>query len=281
MQVGRFWSSVGSVAAYLFGVGLLDYIVLRVVGLFGLLPAGLSLWVIPVVGVIMPILGTIAYLDWRWGWRLEHIGMGWSVRSLGRLVLGAVLGVIAGFGSYVLWWLTTRPGPLMPAGLSFLPPNWPEMITGLGGAFAIEMVFRGATASRYEADLHDWEIVAAAVFTPFVWTWLQRIFGLGILQAGVDTLWMGAMSVALTMLFLRTDSAWLTAGLRFGMMAAVLVLPLQIDGNGAVMLWSIVALVLLVLEWLRRQSMPKRMQPRRGPQRTTYGRTVRGPWGPH
>ncbi|HEY3364561.1 MAG TPA: hypothetical protein VGK74_05870 [Symbiobacteriaceae bacterium] len=282
MPQNRLLASLGTVAAYLLGIGLLQYIISSIASLFGLLPAALAPWVGAMVMAVVPIVGTIVYLDWRWAWRLEHIGMEWNGQAAVRLVLGAVLGLLAALAAHSVTWLMSGPAwPLLPQSWNLRPFTGSELITVLGGAFATEMVFRGAVVSRYEADLHDWEIVGAAVLTPFLWDMVQRFMRLGMLDTAVGSLWLGAMSVSLTLLFLRFESAWLTAGLRFGMATGMMLLPLVVSDNSALIIWGAVAVVLAVLEWFRRQGMPRKLPPRRGPQRVVRGKTVRGPWGPH
>lgn len=280
MQVNRFWGSVWSVVAYLFAVALLVYVVQSVATLFGLLPAAWSRPIIEIVGVVVPIAGTITYLDWRWNWRLEHVGLALRFDSAIWSLAGLGLGAVAALLSFLLTRLL--PGGEALPGLQVAAfPVW-TLIQQLFLAFIVELAFRGAVISRYQADLTPREVLIAATLTPFGWQILQSFFRLGDVPVGINTVWMAVMSVALALLFLRTDSVWLSTGLRFGMIATLMITGVgqaQIQ-TGGLLLWGTVAAILLVLEWNKLQSLPRRIEPR-GQHRWGRGRTVRGPWGPH
>jgi len=134
----------------------------------------------------------------------------------------------------------------------------------------------------------------AAVLTPMAWLILQRLLGYPYPWTGLGSaagfsaaystgsgLWPYAMSAVLTLLFLRTDSVWFTAGIRFGAAAALLVVQ---QGGGAdtgvLVVWGTAAVVLAALAWFDQQQGPRRGAPGRGA-RVIRSRTVRGPWGPH
>lgn len=280
MQVNRFWGSVWSVVAYLFAVALLLYIAQSVATLFGLLPAAWARPVLEVVGLVIPIIGTIGYLDWRWSWRPEHVGLARRFDSAVWILAGLGLGAVAGLVTLLLTRLL--PGGEGVPGLQVATfPVW-TLVQLLFLAFITELVFRGAVISRYQADLTHREVLIASTLTPFGWQILQSFFRLGDLPVGTSTAWMAAMSVALTLLFLRTDSVWLSTGIRFGTMASLLITGAgnrQVE-TGGLLLWGAIAVILLAMEWNKLQGQPKRIEPR-GQNRWGRGRTVRGPWGPH
>jgi membrane protease YdiL (CAAX protease family) len=283
MQLNRFWSSVWSVASFLFGVGLLQYILNMVATLFGLLPQGPAMLIRMLVAVVVPIVGALTYVNWRWNWKPEHIGLPRTGTAVWHTLLGLLLGAAAAVLSAVV------AGLLSGRGLTLSLPTLPTstmalflLIFSIPMAFTIELIFRGAVISRYQADLGGWEVLLAAALTPFGWLIIQRFFGFNGPPVGLETPGSMAMSVFLALLFVRTDSVWLSAGLRAGMTALAALLVSQSGGNGELVVWGVAAAVLLILEWLRQERMPKRVQPNRGYQRGhNRGRTVRGPWGPH
>jgi membrane protease YdiL (CAAX protease family) len=147
------------------------------------------------------------------------------------------------------------------------------LVMTLVTAFATEMIFRGAAISRYQADLTRREVLLAATLTPFGWLMVQRLLSVNGPPSGMNSPTEMAMSVFLALLFLRTDSVWLSAGLRAGALVLAVVLPAAAAGPGGPVLWGSAAAILLALEWFRQERMPRRVQSNR--------RTIRGPWGPH
>lgn len=272
MQVNRFWGSVGSVAAYLFGVGLLQHVIAIVITLFGLVPVGPARILVELAAGIVPLVGTLTYIDWRWGWEAEHIGMPFRVSAVTWLFPGLLLGALASLVAYI------GSGGLR-LGLPSIPPLTPELLLGavvlLLGAFSTEVVFRGAVISRYRADLTRTEALGAAVLTPFIWLLLSSFVGIMAPATGLSTTPLAAMSVFLSLLFFRTDSVWLSVGLRGGALLLVMLLGDQITPNGQLLVWGTAAVVMIVWEMLRQQRMPKRVV------RSNRGKTIRGPWGPH
>lgn len=286
LQLNRFWSSVWSVFVYLVSVGLLTEIVQRVATLFGLLNFGgvFATLFTTLVAALTAIAGTLAYLDWRWNWKPEHIGMPRTAGAAGWVAAGVGLGALAGLLAYVAGSLAAGSG--IPAinipnvqSLDFV--ELPVLILAL---FAAEMVFRGAVISRYQADLSQREVLLMAIVTPLAWPIVQRILGQFILPLGgpspaLGGAWAIAESVVLSLLFLRTDSVWLSAGLRSGVLVVAGLFPAHELGH--LLLWGSVAAVLLAMELIKQQRAPRRVQPGGGSYRTTRGRTLRGPWGPH
>jgi hypothetical protein len=107
-------------------------------------------------------------------------------------------------------------------------------------------------------------------------------------STGISTLGTAAMSVCLSLLFLRTDSVWLTAGIRMGVHLLSFGLGSSLPPRtfpadaGLAIVFGVPAVIMLLLEINKLQSFRRPGGgSRRGPQRVVYGRTVRGPWGPH
>jgi len=275
MPVNRFWSSVGSVLAYLAGVGLLQYILVRIGTGFGFLTGSVAIFIGAVVAVIVPIAGTMYYIDWRWSWKAEHIGLGRTAgAAAGKWLLGTAGGAVGAFVAHIVSQLVSGqsvafslPG-LMP------PPAFLPLTLLLAHAFVTELVFRGASISRLQADLSPREVLIAAPLIPLIWFVVTALFGYGRLPLGIESSSDVAATLFVVLLFLRTDSVWLGAGARMGFLAAAGLLSLQITDQGALLVWGVAAMILLALEWSKQQRMPKRVQQR--------GRTTRGPWsGPH
>lgn len=296
MQLNRFWGSVWSVIVYLFSLGLLQVIFAQVATLFGLLQVGrmglvlsapgtaadwgLVTWLLLLVAAVTPIIGSMAYLDWRWSWKLEHVGMGRNGRVMGWAALGLLVGLLSALLIHGVSGLLQGNGAFFPRLQPALDPN---LLAGLLLAPGIELVYRGVVVSRYEADLDErWQVLLAAALTPLAWMLIGSFFGLGAPATGMGSPEAAAMSLTLVLLFMRTSSAWLTTGIRMGLYGSLLLLGVQSTPAAGLLVWGVAAIVLLLLEWFRWQRMPRRVQPRRGPQRVFRGgRTVRGPWGPH
>lgn len=261
----------------LLSVGLLQYIATRVATLFGLLPASIATWTIDLVAVAVPVAGALTFINWRWNWRPAHIGLTRRPVDLALLALGLLCGAVAALVAHLLSGLLA--GQALPVGqvgavelaslirLALLP-------------FAVELVFRGAVIARYQADLSGREILVAAAITPLAWVVIQQFFGFEGPPNMVHTVTDGALSLFLTLLFVRTSSVWLSAGLRAGLLVAAALASLQIERGGLV-LWGVGAAILVTMDWYRQERMPKRMPPGGGRRGEQGGRTVRGPWGPH
>jgi membrane protease YdiL (CAAX protease family) len=281
VYVNRFWSSVGGVALYLLGIGLLQYLLVIVGTLFGLLPGGLvRTTIIELIAIGAPVIGTLTYINWKWAWKAEHIGAVRSSAGAVWLVIGLMIGMVAAVVAYLLSALFSG-GAIPFAVPPFAAFGFIAFFRTLALAFGIELVFRGAVISRYQADLPYKELLIAALLTPFAWALIAGFFILPGPLTGIGNLWLVALSLFLTLLFLRTDSVWLSAGLRAGMVGMVAALPLQISDTGGLAVWGTAAAILLFQEWRKLQGQPQRVAPRRGPQPPGRGRTIRGPWGPH
>lgn len=281
MYVNRFWSSVGSVAAYLLGIGLLQYVLVIVGTLFGILPSGLvRTLIIALIAIGAPVIGTLTYVNWRWAWKADHIGAVRSSAGAVWLVIGLMIGMVAAMVVYLLSALLSD-GAIPFAVPPFAAFSLLAFLQTLALAFGIELVFRGAVISRYQADLPHKELLIAALLTPFAWALIAGFFILPGPLTGMGSTWLMAFSVFLTLLFLRTDSVWLSTGLRGGMVGMVVALPLEISETGGLAVWGTAAAILLYQEWRKLQGQPQRVARRRGPQPSGRGRTIRGPWGPH
>lgn len=284
MQVNRFWGSVWSVAAYLFALGLLQIILAQLVTLFGLLPAAISGLLRLGVMAAVPIVATFAYLDWRWGWGPEHIGLPRRGSAVALAPVGMAIGAVAALAAHgasaLLGGEGADLGSIRLAALS--PGSLIDLLLAILLAFALELSFRGVVISRYQADLTEREAVLAGVLTPFAWAILSAALLGGYWTAGIDGAWQAAMSVALSLLFFRTDSVWLSTGLRVGMLLTPSLLNLRVTEQGGLAVWGVAAAVLAAMEWLRLGRMPKPMGPRPNPFRSYRGgRSRQGPWGPH
>lgn len=283
MPVNRFWRSVGSVAAFLFAMGLLQIILLQVLGLFGVLTGGVGMGftLLLLIVNLVSVVGTFFYLDWRWGWGPEHVGLPRDKSAVLPGLLGLVIGAAAAVLAHVVGALLAggqvTPAHFLPRPFSIL--NVGSVVLLLVDAFVVELIFRGVVNSRYLADLEDQEAVLAGTLTPFAWAILSAAIVGGVPSAGIDGFWQGAMSVALSLLFFRFDSVWLTSGLRTGMVLTPAVLNLEITQRGGFLVWGIAAAVLIALEWKRLKHLPKPMEPRRST--SWQQRSWRGPWGPH
>lgn len=275
MPVNRFWSSIWSVAGYLFGIGLLQYILVQVATLFGLMPAIAAEPVALVVGLAAPVVGTMYYIDWRWSWKGEHIGLSRDpATAAGKWLLGLAGGVAVALLAHVVSGLLTT-GAFTVSTPAFAAGVNPLVLAGvLLPYFVVELVFRGAAISRLQADLSPREVLIAAPLIPLLWFLINALFRSGTLPMGIESNADLAATLFVALLFLRTDSVWLSAGLRMGFVAAIALLSLRVTDQGGLVVWGVGALVLLALELSKLQRMPKRV--------TQRGRTTRGPWsGPH
>lgn len=281
MPVNRFWSSVWSVVAYLFGIAILQYIVMQLVTLFTLIP--LNTVTNALVYVVTPIAGTLVYVNWRWGWHPENLGLNWRPASFATAFLGIGIGAVAAYLMQLVSSLL-KGQLVLGVGMASLEPL--NLILALLAAFTVELTFRGAVISRYLTDpLTRMEVLLASVLTPFAWNLIGGLLGFArFLDAGLspDQRWLGVLSVFLALLFLRTESLWLSIGIRAGLVLTLGVLDLQVSDQGAVVLWLVAIVVLLILEWMQWQQEPHRVQGPRATYRKTFrGRVVKGPWGPH
>jgi membrane protease YdiL (CAAX protease family) len=277
MYINRFWSSVWSVLAYLFGIGLLEYIMRSVVTLFGLLRGPEAMLLTTLVSVAVPIAGTLLYMDWSWGWTPEHIGLHRRSSSVLWLLAGLGAGGLAGFLAYLTAWLLNRLG--LPAGAGDPAVSPLVLLLMLLRAPAVEIVFRGAVPSRFQADLSPREALLAAPLAPFAWYVLGGALGVAMPNPGLAFTWSIPMSVFLSLLFLRTDSVWLSVGIHTGMMGSALAFRSPGFHTGALVVWTLAALVMLALEWYWQQRTPRRVPPRRTQRVWVWN--GRNPWGPH
>jgi len=281
MQLSRFWSSVWGVFAYLAGLAILRIILGRLMTLFGFVPDPWAIYLFSLATFVAMIGGTVLYIDWKWGWKTEHIGVG---RSGGASAIGLLMGLVLGAVAFYL--STVATGWFSAGTVSFaLPPvlslDLLNLAVVLAIAFAVEFVFRGAVVSRFYADLSPREVLIAGTAAPFVWSLVDYVFGFLSLPTGIaNVTWYIPLSIFLTLLFLRTDSVWISAGLRMGMVGAVALFG-SVTAQGGTVVWGVAAAILVLLEFVRQQRMPRRVTPTRRDPRNTRSRTIRGPWGPH
>lgn len=297
MPLSRFWSSFWTVAGFLFLLGLLQILVDQVLTLFGLVGGRVASFLLLLSGVVVPAWGALTYADWRWGWKPDNAGLRTGTRDILWLAPGLAAGALAGVLAHLLTGFL-EGGAVRPA-LDLTPSVVALAAIGAAGAFTTELVFRGVVASRFQHDLSGRDVLILATAMPLVWELVQVAFrGVFFISpqpdpaiAGLGTL---ALSVFLTLLFLRTDSVWLTAGIRAGLGAVIPLPVLGLSGgpglNLSLLRWEaseisllivfgIPALTLLLLD-INRLNMFRRPQARRA-RRPTFGKTIRGPWGPH
>jgi len=282
MPVNRFWASIGSAALFLLAIGLLNYLVLSIVTLFGLMPARLALPIGHIVGIVVPVVGTLVFVNWRWSWSADYIGLSRNQASAVWVLIGTVIGAAAGLMAVFLTrWMG---GQGLAVGIGDVGLSLVPLLFVLLTSFVVELVYRGVLISRFQADLSPREVLIAATLAPFAWMMIQQFFGFGHPQTQITNLWTGAMSVALALIYIRYGSIWLTTGLRFGTVGSIFMLGTtsRLVEGGGLLVWGTAAAVLLALEWRRIQDPPQRVQPSKGNRGLrTSGRTVRGPWGPH
>ena len=281
MPMSRFWSSVWTVVGFLLLLAFLQSLADRVVTLFDLLPMvapGAARWALAVSHAVVPIWGALTYVDWRWGWKPDNAGM--------RQTAAARFWLLPGLG-----------GGLVLAGLGFLIGGWgrvpqpdlaPETLIQAALAavalFGTELIFRGILSSRFAQDLTDREVLILTLAGPVVWgvfaPVLGQMFGLTIPHPAIDGLGSLALSLLLSLLFLQTQSVWLVAGAHIGLDLGRRLLGLAYSDGALFLVAAVPAAVLLWLE-LDRMRRIRRPGPRGGRRRVVYGKTVRGPWGPH
>jgi membrane protease YdiL (CAAX protease family) len=263
VQLNPFWRSVWEVFLFLAGISLLGSIVTILVGW---MPLGTNLHLI-LEGAVVPIAGAMTYLNWRWGWRADTIGLR-AKRVPLWLGAGLGLGVISLAAIYLLGALFGDPLPKLNR------MDERALISGFAWALvavAVEIIFRGGVIPRFQADLGAKEAFWAALLAPAVWTYLSGgIFG-GIPTGIVPgAFWTPFFSAVLTLLYLRTGSLWLTIGLHVTMGALPVLLGAVLPQT-ALLYWMAAAIILALLEWSRLKRLPRRMNPH-GP------RVKRQPW---
>lgn len=280
MPPNRFWSSVWTVGGFLLLITLLQMLADTIVTLFGLLdlaPAARQ-WALGISHAVVPIIGALTYVNWRWGWKSDNAGL--------RLTPAA------GF-----WLLPGLAGGLALAGVAFLIGGWgraPELnlaaapllraVLMSAALFGVELALRGIAISRFQQDLSGRDVLILALAAPVVWVVLTAMFGLGWPDPAIRAHFGGlaglAFSVLLSLLFLQTQSVWLVAGVHIGLYLGRTVLGLTYSQLGLLVVSAVPAAVLLWLE-LNRMRTIRPSGPGRGRRRVVYGKTVRGPWGPH
>lgn len=274
MPMNRFWSAIWTVAGFLFLIGLFQMIADTILTGFGLLPGIWQVLLILISQAVVPIFSSLTFIDWRWGWKADNAGLRRTGAALFWSLPGLLVGLLAaGVALLISGGLT--------GGISLALSGNGLLMAALGvvGAFTTELIFRGIVVSRFQGDLSGRDLLIAAVATPIAWTVIQRIFGFG-LGTGIAGLGTAVLSACLTLLFLRTDSVWLSAGIRAGLVLLPLLLNRALTENALLLVFAVPTAILLWLE-IDKQRTIRRPGPRKGPQRVVFGKTVRGPWGPH
>lgn len=289
MPMSRFWRAFWTVAGFLFLIGWLQQIMDTVLTLFGLVDwvaAPVAGWIRLVAWGVVPIWGAITFFDWRWGWKPDNAGF----RTTPAAAFWLVPGLLAGVAAVVIASLLTG-GLNASLPMPFLSPlTLLKALLVAVAVFASEVVYRGGVISRFQQDLSGWQMLAVSLAMPLVWSFVQSVIGFVYFlpTAGVFGWGTAALSIFLSLLFLRTDSVWLSAGIRipvalFGVEFALLTgsRPLMTE-EALLVVFGIPAAVLLLLELAKFRNIRRPGGgPKRGSQRVTFGKTVRGPWGPH
>lgn len=289
MPMGRFWSTFWTVLGCLLLVGWVSGITGEVVVLFGLLSYAaptIALWLSLINVAVVPIWAALTFIDWRWGWRPDNAGLRLTPAAAFWLVPGLLAG---GLAAVIARLITGGPLGLAPLSAELLV----MLLLMAVQLFGAELIYRGLVISRLQYDLAGRDLLIMAIGIPFVWTLAQQmlvrlIFISPVPGTGITGLGTAAVSVFLSLLFLRTDSVWLAAGVRMGLVIVAGLLGLGRVGNlqsldqGLLIVFGIPAVLFLLLEIAKLNNLRRPGGPRGGGrQRTTYGKTVRGPWGPH
>lgn len=292
--MSRFWSTFWTVAGFLFLIGWLQGIIDIILGLFGVLDIvapQISEWVHRIGWAVVPIWGALTWIDWKWGWKPENAGLRTTSAAVFWLLPGLLVGALAAGLAHLV-------EGMLNGGTIGVAPSLPVSTLALvvlvaGQLFGSELVYRGVLISRIQYDLSGRDLLILAIGMPFVWTLAQQVIGqmINLIPftwiTGAGT---AALSVFLSLLFLRTDSVWLGAGMRIGLMLAASLVGLKAGdpaavgargtGTGMLIVFGIPALILLLME-INKLGNIRRPGPRGGRQRVVQSKTVRGPWGPH
>lgn len=287
--MSRFWSTFWTVLGCLLLVGWVAGITGEVVGLFGLLShvaPTVSLWLALINLAVVPIWAALTFIDWRWGWTTDNAGLRLTPAAVFWLLPGLLAGGLAAAFARLI-----TGGPL---GLAPLSAELLALVLLVAvQIFGAELIYRGVAISRLQYDLAGRDLLILAIGIPFVWTLAQQvivrlIFISPVPGTGIAGLGTAAVSVFLSLLFLRTDSVWLAAGVRMGLVITAALLgvgrveDLRVLEQGLLIVFGIPAVILLLLEINKFGNLRRPDGPRGGGrQRVVYGKTVRGPWGPH
>lgn len=303
--MSRFWSAFWRVAGFLFLIGWLQRLAEIVLTLFtalDLFAPQVSRWIHLLSWAVVPIMSSLTFVDWRWGWKPDNAGLRTTFPAVFWLFPGLLAGALAAGLAHLV------NGALGGGGLSLTPPSLSVStlvvaVVGLVVIFGSELIYRGIVISRLQSDLSGRDLLLLAVGMPLVWVVAQQVIGRIILinpipPTGITGLGAAALSVFLSLLFLRTDSVWLGAGVRAGAWLTSLLAGFRIgdvlgldprylgtrvlgDQTGLLLVFGIPAAILLFLEISKLGQIRRPGGPRGGSKRGVYGKTVRGPWGPH
>ena len=287
--MSRFWSTFWTVLGCLHLIGWVTGITGEVVGLFGLLrlvAPTVNFWLAQINLTVVPIWAALTFIDWRWGWKPDNAGLRLYPAAWFWLLPGILAGGVAAVVATLI-----SGGALALASLSL--ESLVLLLLMMVQIFGAELIYRGVLISRLQSDLAGRDLLVLALAIPFVWTLAQQvvarlIFISPVPGTGIAGLGTGALSVFLSLLFLRTDSVWLAAGVRMGLLVVAALFGLGRGGDlsliepGLLIVFGVPAVILLLMEIARLNNLRRPGGPRGGGrQRVVYGKTVRGPWGPH
>lgn len=256
-----YWRAVWEVALLLLGVSLLSMIVGT---LLGFLAFGPLLPVVAVLQSFVPVVGALVYLNWRWGWQVDTIGLTGG-RHVRWLPAGLGLGVVALLLTHGLGILFG--GPLLPT-IVLNGQAWLAVLPTFLSVLSAEVIFRGAATARLQAELAPKEALWTALALPLVAYWLSG--SLINLPTGINGAepWTLFLTATLTLLYVRTGALWLNLGLSLVVNLLPKALGWSVQPQAALLLWVVVAVVLGIMAWNRVGRMPRRV----GPQRPRMGR---------
>lgn len=256
MQMSPYWRTVWEVALLLLGVSLLTMLTGT---LLSLLAFGPLVLILPLLQSLVPAVGALVYLNWRWGWQADTIGLTGG-RHLRWLPAGLGLGLLALVLTHGLGLLFG--GTVLPA----IDPQfqvWLAVGPELLSVLSVELLFRGGATARLQADLAPKEALWTALALPLAAAWLGgRLISVPTGIFGSEP-WTLFFTASLTLLYLRTGSLWLNLGLSAVVSALPLALGLLVLPQAALLLWVVVTVILLLLEWRRVDRMPRRFGPQR------------------
>lgn len=282
MPRSRLWSSFWTVAGCLFLLTALQFLADQVVTLFGIVDLavpGATGYIVALGRAAVPIWAALTFVDWRWGWKPDNAGLRNTAAARFWALPGLAGGVVLAGVSYLL----TSAGR-MPQ-LNLEPAALVTLAISLVAAFGIELLFRGVVTSRFEQDLSGQEMLLLALGMPLIWALagllIEDYLGMPPYPSPeIQGLGTAALSLLLSLVFLQTHSVWLVAGIRMGLLAGGGLLGLTYTEPTLLVVAGIPAAVLLFIE-LSGMRRIRRPGPRGGTRRAGYGKTVRGPWGPH
>lgn len=256
MQMSPYWRTVSEVALLLLGVSLLTTLTGTLLSFLAFGPLAL---IVALLQSLVPAVGALVYLNWRWSWRADTIGLT-GARHLRWLPAGLGLGLLALALTHLLGLLFG--GPLVPT-TELNALAWMAAAPALISVLAVELLFRGGATARLQADLAPKEALWTALALPLVAAWLSG--SLIRIPSGISGRepWTLFLTASLTLLYLRTGSLWLNLGLSAVVTVLPLILGLSVQPQAALLLWVTVTVLLLIFAWRRVERAPRRVGPQR------------------